>query len=95
MRLNGLFIGKIARYSCGKTSFLSAMKGREVESLEITHQGIVGNEIADTIHHGGANKAVFAYDVESYAQWRKCLGLKIPYGGMGENLLLEEVKAGD
>lgn len=56
MRLNGLFIGKIARYSCGKTSFLSAMKGREVESLEITHQGIVGNEIADTIHHEGQTR---------------------------------------
>ena len=52
MRLSGLFVGKIARYSCGETSFLSAMKGREVESLEITNQGIVGNEIADTIHHG-------------------------------------------
>ena len=95
MRLSGLFVGKIARYSCGETSFLSAMKGREVESLEITNQGIVENEIADTIHHGGANKAVFAYDMESYAQWRKCLGLEIPYGGMGENLLVEEVKAGD
>ncbi|MDE5926751.1 MAG: MOSC domain-containing protein [Helicobacter sp.] len=95
MRLRGLFVGKIARYSCGEVSFESAMKGREVESLDITSKGIVGNEIADTIHHGGENKAVFAYDVESYTKWHKCLGLEIPYGGMGENLLLEEIEAGD
>lgn len=95
MRLAGLFVGKIARYSCGETSFLSAMKGREVESLRITCKGIEENEIADTIHHGGENKAVFAYDVESYMQWRSALNLEIPYGGMGENLLLEEIKAGD
>ena len=95
MRLAGLFVGKIAKYSCEENSFLSAMKGREVESLEITCKGIVGNEIADTIHHGGENKVVFAYDVESYMQWRSALNLEIPYGGMGENLLLEEIKAGD
>ena len=82
-------MGQIASYTCGEISFDSAMKGKEVLSLEITQSGIIGNEIADKRHHGGANKAVFAYGIETYAQWEKELGLKIPYGGMGENLLLE------
>lgn len=88
-------MGRIASYNCGENSFESAMKGREVLSLEVTQSGIVGNEIADKIHHGGVNKAVFAYGIEAYAQWERELGLKIPYGGMGENLLLEGVKESD
>lgn len=88
-------MGQIASYGCGENSFESAMKGKEVLSLEVTQSGILGNEIADKIHHGGANKAVFAYGIEAYAQWEKELGLKIPYGGMGENLLLEGVQESD
>lgn len=88
-------MGRIASYTCGENSFESAMKGREVLSLEVTQSGILENEIADKMHHGGANKAVFAYGIEAYAQWERELGLKIPYGGMGENLLLEGVKESD
>lgn len=85
-------MGQIVSYTRGEISFESAMKGKETSFLEITQSGIIGNEIADKRHHGGANKAVFAYGIEAYAQWEKELGLKIPYGGMGENLLLEGVK---
>ncbi len=88
-------MGQIASYACGETLFESAMKGKEASSLEVTQNGIIGNEIADKMHHGGENKAVFAYGIEAYAQWEKELGLKIPYGGMGENLLLEGVKESD
>lgn len=88
-------MGRIASYNCGENSFESAMKGREVLSLEVTQSGILENEIADKMHHGGVNKAVFAYGIEAYAQWERELGLKIPYGGMGENLLLEGVKESD
>lgn len=88
-------MGRIASYTCGENSFESAMKGREVLSLEVTQSGILENEIADKMHHGGVNKAVFAYGIEAYAQWERELGLKIPYGGMGENLLLEGVKESD
>lgn len=87
-----MFRGKIQSYKNAEKLFASAMQGKEVSKLEITKTEIVGNAIADKQHHGGIDKCVFVYDCSSYVHWEKVLGLKIAYGGMGENLLLQGVK---
>ncbi|MBI0578713.1 MOSC domain-containing protein [Neobacillus cucumis] len=44
----------------------------------------------DQEHHGGPEKAVFAYSIENYAYWQNELGYsQIAPGGMGENFLVE------
>ncbi|GHI00819.1 MOSC domain-containing protein [Neobacillus kokaensis] len=54
--------------------------------------GLTGDGQADTEHHGGPEKAVFAYSVENYTYWKKELGLSdIAAGGMGENFVMEHV----
>ena len=54
--------------------------------------GLTGDGQADTEHHGGPEKAVFAYSIENYSYWQKELGLsEIASGGMGENLVMEHV----
>ena len=52
--------------------------------------GFVGDSVADTKHHGGPEKAIFANSFSNYAQWEKFLGLKnMAYGAMGENLCID------
>lgn len=54
--------------------------------------GLTGDGQADLEHHGGPEKAVFAYSFENYAYWQKELGIsEILPGGMGENLVMEHV----
>ena len=47
----------------------------------------------DMEHHGGPEKAVFAYAIENYTYWQKEVGIsQITSGGMGENFVLENGK---
>ncbi len=51
--------------------------------------GFVGDEVADTMHHGGVDKAIFANSYENYAQWASFLGIKsLPFGALAENLTM-------
>lgn len=53
---------------------------------------LVGDGQADLKHHGGPEKAVFAYPIEHYAYWQSELANQnIISGGMGENFLMENV----
>lgn len=53
---------------------------------------LAGDGQADLKHHGGPEKAVFAYPIEHYAYWQQELGpYQISPGGMGENFLLENL----
>ncbi|WP_338452954.1 MOSC domain-containing protein [Niallia oryzisoli] len=57
------------------------------EKIWLSRTGLLGDEVADTKNHGGAEKALFAYTVEHYDEWRKDQALEtIGMGSMGENL---------
>ena len=54
--------------------------------------GLSGDGQWDLEHHGGPEKAVFAYAIENYAYWQKELGIsEITAGAMGENLVIENL----
>ncbi|EKN69812.1 MOSC domain-containing protein [Neobacillus bataviensis LMG 21833] len=54
--------------------------------------GLSGDGQGDLEHHGGPEKAVFAYSLENYLYWQKELGnSEITAGGMGENLVMEHI----
>ena len=50
------------------------------------HVGLAGDEIRDTRHHGGPDKAVYAYAVEDLQWWAGELGRGLHPGCFGENL---------
>lgn len=55
----------------------------------IAAAGLLHDEVADTRHHGGAEKALHHYAFEHYPQWRAEIGDRPPLeapGGFGENL---------
>lgn len=48
--------------------------------------GLVGDEVADTRHHGGFDQAVYAYQREDLDRWAAELGRELHDGNFGENL---------
>ncbi|MBV7506649.1 MOSC domain-containing protein [Bacillus sp. sid0103] len=62
------------------------------EPVWVGRTGLTGDGQWDTEHHGGPEKAVFAYAFENYTYWQKELeNYKITAGGMGENLVMEHL----
>ncbi|GIJ39998.1 MOSC domain-containing protein [Micromonospora andamanensis] len=53
--------------------------------------GVAGDFIGERAHHGGPDKAVYAYAVEDATWWEADLGRTIRPGGFGENLTTEAV----
>ncbi|CRK82083.1 MOSC domain-containing protein [Neobacillus massiliamazoniensis] len=54
--------------------------------------GLTGDGQADREHHGGPEKAVFAYPFANYTYWQKELGFdQISSGGMGENFVMNNI----
>ena len=48
--------------------------------------GVVGDHIGDSKHHGGQQKALYAYSRELLDGWERELGRELPNGMFGENL---------
>jgi MOSC domain-containing protein YiiM len=48
--------------------------------------GLDGDQVSDTVHHGGVDQAVYAFSREDLDAWTERLGQPIPDGMFGENL---------
>lgn len=53
--------------------------------------GVVGDTVGDTRHHGGAQKAVYAFAREELDHWEARLGRPLANGSVGENLTTEGI----
>ena len=54
-------------------------------------EGVVGDTVVDRKHHGGYDKAVYAYAYEDALWWAKKIGRDMPAGSFGENLTTEGI----
>lgn len=67
----------------------SAAVKEEVDGrIHLGPLGLAGDEQADTLNHGGPDKAVLVFVRHRYDDWRR-LGLDLPEGGFFENVTLE------
>jgi MOSC domain-containing protein YiiM len=48
--------------------------------------GVEGDQVSDTVHHGGVDQAVYAFAREDLDRWVEILGTEIRDGRFGENL---------
>lgn len=77
--------------------YLTGIDKRPVAALEVFEPGpvygdgpgVVGDHVGDVEHHGGANKAVYAYAREELDRWGRELGRELVDGAFGENLTTE------
>ncbi|MET8309460.1 MULTISPECIES: MOSC domain-containing protein [unclassified Micromonospora] len=71
----------------GDASGRSGIDKRPVDGpVPLLAGGLVGDFIAERAHHGGPDKAVYAYAEEDAAWWSAEIGRAVRPGGFGENL---------
>jgi len=75
----------------GKEARSGIYKSRIVGAVPVHLTGLSGDEQADTVNHGGPDKAVCAYPYRHYAFWEEKLGQSLEYGAFGENFTIDEV----
>jgi MOSC domain-containing protein YiiM len=51
----------------------------------LTEQGLVGDRVTDTRHHGSADQAVCCHPMDHYGHWAEIYGVDLGAGGVGEN----------
>jgi MOSC domain-containing protein YiiM len=60
-------------------------------AIRFTDNGLAGDVVVDKKHHGGFDKAVYAYASEDARWWELQIGLQINNGAFGENLTTEGI----
>lgn len=76
----------------GKTVITGIFKYPTDLALQVRFNGIEGDGQGDLIHHGGKDKAVYAYPLEHYSYWKRFLHTDdLGMGKFGENLTIEGV----
>ncbi|DAB40584.1 MAG TPA: molybdenum cofactor biosysynthesis protein [Sulfurovum sp. UBA12169] len=64
--------------------------------VRVTKNGIEGDFVADTVHHGEVDKAVFANSFKNYESWKNFLGLDaLAFGALAENLTFDAIDETD
>lgn len=58
-------------------------------------EGLEGDGVGDTDHHGGLDQAVYLYGLDDYRWWREDQGLEIHPGLFGENLTVTDLSTAD
>jgi MOSC domain-containing protein YiiM len=72
--------------SSGMKSFVSGfLKQETLDPVELTASGLVGDGQADRKHHGGPDKAICVYSLESYQRFGDLGFPSMGPGGFGEN----------
>ena len=62
-----------------------------VASAHIHTLGLAGDGQADTVNHGGADKAVCVYAFDHYPYWEQMLGRSLEPGAFSENLTVQGI----
>lgn len=55
--------------------------------------GVSGDAVCDTRHHGGRDQAVYVYGEPDYEWWSRRLGQRVSFGAFGENLTISELES--
>ncbi len=86
-RVSGLYIGRVRPLP--PTGERTGIFKAPVTRARIASEGLVGDQQADRRHHGGRDKALHQYAVDSYAKiaadFPELAGIAVP-GTIGENL---------
>lgn len=74
MKIQSLNIGKSVTVNWNDELVSTGIfKNATTQPCKVSFTGIEGDEQADLIHHGGENKAVYAYDIAYYEHWKTIL----------------------
>ena len=92
-RMLSIQTGRVQKFggdSDNSESWTSATRKAKVpRAVQVQQTGIVGDEQADIVHHGGPDKAILAYAAQHYDRWNA----EFPGKGFefGENLTVADL----
>lgn len=85
--LNGIYAGRIQPHFAGDRD--SAIDKQPLKAVEVLQRGIHCDQQADTVNHGGPERALLHYCADHYAWWREQFPQQAEHfhpPGFGENL---------
>lgn len=90
-----LYVGKVKQHGeanaddkMAQTWTTAMYKQETTEPVWLSKEGLQGDAVADTRHHGGPEKALFAYAVSHYATFSERYQQEIRVGSNGENIVV-------
>jgi len=96
LELVSINVGKPTVIHYGGKEIMSAIVKHPVdERVAIACEPLQGDEQADQVHHGGADKTICAYFIEHYPHWEKAFGKPLFPGAFGENFTLRGADEND
>lgn len=97
IKIHTQLIGQPQTITDKRGSWRSAIYRTAVsDPILLQSDGLVGDKVADTRHHGSPDQAVCCHPLEHYAFWREFYGLdsedtRLSPGGVGENWTLSNI----
>jgi len=79
------------RKDAGHFGVTAIDKRAATSAVKVTSFGLRGDVQVDRKHHGGLDKALYAYSAEDAAFWESELGRELPAGWFGENLRVDGI----
>jgi MOSC domain-containing protein YiiM len=86
IRLLSINIGTAEPIGLGARVVPTGIRKRPVTSARLECEGLVGDTIADQVHHGGHDQALYVYAATDLEWWEQQLGRRLPPGTFGDNL---------
>lgn len=90
MKIQHVCIGAAERLPA-KTTKTGIYKHAVEGGLILDQQGLAGDRVLNTNHHGGLDQAVLVEGSETLAWWAEALGKPLEPGTFGENLVIEDL----
>jgi MOSC domain-containing protein YiiM len=92
MRIDSINVGRVETVTHGEKAMQTGICKRPVGgAVTLCADGIPGDSIVATKHHGGRDQAVYAYSSDDYDWWSASLGRECFPGLFGENLTIRDM----
>ncbi|MEH7129092.1 MOSC domain-containing protein [Neobacillus drentensis] len=85
-KIINLAVGKPKEFNWNNNKELSAIGKSSVQAVELKKSGIVGDDVANHMFHGGPDRAVCLYPFEHYSYWEGIFQKKLIPPAFGENI---------
>jgi MOSC domain-containing protein YiiM len=90
--INSIFIGGPATLRDSRGEWVTSIaRHRATGAVHLSAEGFAGDKVAQP-YHGGPDGAVCVHLADHYAFWREKYAVDLPYGHLGENLVLEGIE---
>ncbi len=89
MRLGAINIGTPKTVDMGAGPESTAIFKTTVDGpIQVNEDGLAGDSVGDTKHHGGPDQALYVYFGADYAHWERLLDRSLEPGVFGDNLTI-------